>query len=125
MRLVTASTAVFALVSLAANAAEVPNVVGTWSIANKRAAAAGESNPAQSAELASLSIKIIRQDGDSFTGTLVGPKRKTERITGSFRRDGRTFVYSSEKTAGVGKVRGNDMEICRTDAGCALLTRSK
>jgi hypothetical protein len=127
MRLLIASAALLALVSLEASAADVPNVIGTWSIANKRApaAAAAEGNPALSGELASLSIKIIRQEGDSFSGTIVGPKRQTEHITGSFRRDGRTFVYSSEKTAGVGKIRGNEMEICRTDAGCALLTRSK
>ena len=125
MRLLIASAALLTLVSIEASAADVPNVIGTWSIANKRApaAAAAEGNPALSGELASLSIKIIRQEGDSFSGTIVGPKRQTERITGSFRRDGRTFVYSSEKTAGVGKVRGNDMQICRTDAGCAMLTR--
>jgi hypothetical protein len=125
MRLLIALVALLTLVSIGASAADVPNVIGTWSIANKRAPAAAEGSPALSAELASLSIKIIRQEGDSFSGTIVGPKRQTERITGSFRRDGRTFVYSSEKTAGVGKVRGNEMEICRTDAGCALLTRSK
>ena len=70
-------------------------------------------------------MKVLRQDGQSFSGTVVGPKGKSERIVGSFRRDGMTFVYSSEKTAGTGKVQGNEMELCRTDAGCALLILSK
>ena len=61
----------------------------------------------------------------TFSGTIVGPKGKSERITGAFRRDGKMFVYSSEKTAGVGQVQGNEMQICRTDAGCAVLTRRK
>jgi len=125
MRLLACLAALCALLSLPARAAEVPNVIGTWSIPNKKASATASASPEQQAELASLSIKIVRQDGDAFSGTIIGPKRKTERIVGSFRRDGMTFVYSSEKTAGVGKVRGNDMQICRTDAGCALLTRSK
>jgi hypothetical protein len=56
---------------------------------------------------------------------VVGPKRKPEQIVGSFRRDGKTFVYSSIKTAGVGQVQGDEMQICRTDTGCAVLTRTK
>src|SRR5262249_34895495 len=76
-------------------------------------------------ELASLSVKIARQDGESFSGTIIGLKGKTERIVGAFRRDGSTFVYSSEKTAGTGRVQGNEMEICRTDAGCPVIIPSK
>jgi hypothetical protein len=36
-----------------------------------------------------------------------------------------TVIYSSAKTAGTGRVQGNEMETCRTDAPCAVLTRSK
>jgi hypothetical protein len=105
-------------------AAEVPDVVGTWKISHRRHPTISESQQ-QSAELASLTITIARQTSDSFSGTVVGPKRKPEQIVGSFRRDGRTFVYSSAKTAGVGQVQGDEMQICRTDTGCAVLTRSK
>jgi hypothetical protein len=113
--------ALIALASTSAVAADFPNVIGTWMIANKGKPA----TPYQTAEMASLSVKIVKQDGESFSGTVIGLKGKTERIVGAFRRDGATFVYSSEKTAGTGRVQGNEMEICRTDAGCAVLVRSK
>ena len=96
-------------------------MIGTWMIAHKGRPVTSY----QAAELASLSVKIAQQDGESFSGTIIGLKGKTERIVGAFRRDGSTFVYSSEKTAGTGRVQGNEMEICRTDAGCAVLVRSK
>jgi hypothetical protein len=120
-----AAAAIVTILSTNAIAAEVPNVVGTWAIMNKGRSTVSESSGDQSAQIASLAVKILRQDGQSFSGTVVGLKGKSERIIGSFRRDGMTFIYSSEKTAGTGKVQGNEMEICRTDAGCALLTRSK
>jgi hypothetical protein len=118
---VSAAVAITTLISTNANAADFPNVIGTWKISNK-----GHSvTPYRQAQDASSVVKIIRQDGESFSGTVINLKGKTERIVGAFRRDGRTFVYSSAKTAGMGKVQGNEMEMCRTDAGCALLTRSK
>jgi hypothetical protein len=124
MRSFVSCVALCALVSVQAMAAEVPDMVGTWKISQRRHPAASESQQ-QSAELASLTITISRQTSDSFSGTVVGPKRKPEQIIGSFRRDGRTFVYSSAKTAGVGQVQGDEMQICRTDTGCAVLTRTK
>jgi hypothetical protein len=120
-----AAVAIVTILSTNAIAADFPDVTGTWAILNKGRSAPIESSVVQSAQIASLAVKILRQDGQSFSGTVVGPKGKSERIVGSFRRDGVTFIYSSEKTAGAGKVQGNEMEICRTDAGCALLTRSK
>jgi hypothetical protein len=116
-----ASIAIVALLSSSGIAADFPNVIGTWMIAHKGRPVTSY----QAAELASLSVKIAQQDGGSFSGTIIGLKGKTERIVGAFRRDGSTFVYSSEKTAGTGRVQGNEMEICRTDAGCAVLVRSK
>ena len=124
MRSFVSCVALCALVSAPAMAADVPDVVGTWKISNRRHAATSD-NREQSVELASLTITISRQTSDSFSGTVVGPKHKPEQIVGSFRRDGKTFVYSSAKTAGVGQVVGDEMQICRTDAGCALLVRSK
>ncbi len=123
MRLLACVVVVFATLSIQVIAAEVPNVIGTWMIVSKKLSTDGSSRELL-ADRTSLSIKIVRQDGATFSGTIVGPKRKTERIVGSFRRDG-TFVYSSDQTAGVGQVQGNEMQICRTDAGCALLTRTK
>ena len=120
-----AAVAIVTILSTNAIAADVPNVIGTWAILNKGRSAPSESSGVQSAQIASLAVKVLRQDGQSFSGTVVGPKGKSERIVGSFRRDGMTFVYSSEKTAGTGKVQGNEMELCRTDAGCALLILSK
>ena len=105
-----ASIAIVALLSSSGTAADFPNVIGTWMIANK-------GRPVTSYQAAELA--------ESFSGTIMGLKGKTERIVGAFRRDRSTFVYSSEKTAGTGRVQGNEMEICRTDAGCAVLVRSK
>jgi hypothetical protein len=113
--------AIAILLSTGATGAEFPNVVGTWKVPIKGQA----TTPYQADQVAASMIKILRQDRDSFSGTVVGLKGKTERIVGSFRRDGKTFVYTSEKTAGVGKVQGNEMEICRTDVPCAVLTRSR
>jgi len=96
-------------------------VIGTWVVSTKKHPATS----GQSAELASLTVKVLRQDGESFSGTIIGLKGKSERIVGAFRRDGVTFIYSSEKTAGIGQVQGSEMQICRTDAGCAVLIRSK
>jgi hypothetical protein len=124
MRLLVWCIALCALVSAQAMAADVPNVVGTWKISQRRHPATSESQQ-QSAELASLTITIARQTSDSFSGTVVGPKRKPEQIVGSFRRDGKTFVYSSAKTAGIGQVQGDEMQICRTDTGCAVLSRTR
>lgn len=124
MRLLACVVVLFATLSIQVIAAEVPNVIGTWMIVSKKLSTDGSSRELL-ADRASLSIKIVRQDGATFSGTIVGPKRKTERIVGSFRRDGNTFVYSSDQTAGVGQVQGSEMQICRTDAGCALLTRTK
>jgi hypothetical protein len=123
MRSFASCVALCALVSVQAIAADVPDVVGTWKISTKRPPATSENQ--QSAELASLTITITRQTSDSFSGTVVGPKRKAEQIAGTFRRDGKTFVYSSAKTAGVGQIQGDEMQICRTDAGCAVLVRSR
>jgi hypothetical protein len=120
-----AAVAIVTILSTNAIAADVPNVIGTWAISDKGRSATSENSGVQPAQIASLAVKILRQDGQSFSGTVVGPKGKSERIIGSFRRDSMTFIYSSEKTAGTGKVQGNEMEICRTDAGCALLIRSK
>lgn len=116
------AAAIITLISPIANAADFPNVIGTWMISNKGRSV---TTPYQQAQDASSVVKIVRQDGELFSGTVVDLKGKTERIVGAFRRDGRTFIYSSAKTAGMGKVQGNEMEICRTDAGCALLIRSK
>jgi hypothetical protein len=115
------AVAIATQLSIKALAANVPNVIGTWVISTKGRPATSE----QSADFASLTVKVLRQDGESFSGTIIGLKGKSERIVGAFRRDGMTFIYSSEKTAGIGQVQGSEMQICRTDAGCAVLIRSK
>jgi hypothetical protein len=120
-----AFVAIAAISSTSGIAADFPNVVGTWAILDKGRSTPSQTVGVQSGQIATLAVKILRQEGQSFGGTIVGPKGKVERIAGSFRRDGVTFIYSSDKTAGTGKVQGDEMELCRTDAGCALLTRSK
>ena len=93
------AAAIITLISPITNAADFPNVIGTWMISNKGRSV---TTPYQQAQDASAVVKIVRQDGESFSGTVVDLKGKTERIVGAFRRDGRTFIYSSAKTAGMG-----------------------
>jgi|SRR5262245_18005776 len=116
-----AAIALVALLPTSANAADFPNVIGAWKVPDRERATTAY----QQAQDAALTVKIVRQDGESFSGTVVSLKGKAERIVGAFRRDARTFIYSSPRTAGMGKVQGNKMEICRTDAPCTLLIRSK
>jgi hypothetical protein len=114
-------TAAIALLAGEALAQDIPSLVGTWAVPNQGRPVSSH----QAAENAALTVKILRQDGDSFSGTVTNLKGKAERFSGAFRRDRATFVYSSEKTAGTGRVQGNQMEICRTDAPCVLLVRGK
>jgi len=122
-RQVASCAGLLTLLCIKAMAADAPHMLGTWMIPDKPYPVPGETN--RPAALTSLVVKILRQDGDTFSGTVIGPKRKLERIIGSIRRDGKTFIYSSERTAGVGKVQDDQMELCRTDAGCAVLTRTR
>ena len=112
---------ILALLSAEANAADFPNVVGVWKVPDRERPA----TPYEQADDAALTVKIVRQDGDSFAGTVTSLKGRTERIAGAFRRDARTFIFTSPRTAGMGKVQNNKIEICRTDAPCTVLIRSK
>jgi hypothetical protein len=113
--------AIIALLSTSAKAADFPEIVGAWKVPEKQSSV----TPYQSAQDLSLTVRIVRQNGESFSGTIIGLNGRTEQITGAFRRDARTFIYSSKKTAGMGTVQGNKMEICRTDTPCTQLIRSK
>jgi hypothetical protein len=116
-----ATITIIALLATNATAADFPNVIGAWRVPERERSATRY----QQAQDAALTVNIVRQDGESFSGTVIALNGKTERIVGAFRRDARTFIYSSQRTAGMGKVQGDKMEICRTDAPCTLLVRSK
>jgi hypothetical protein len=116
-----AAITIIALLSSNANATDFPNILGSWKVPDKEHSA----TPYQQPQAASLAVKIARQDGESFSGTVINLNGRTEQIIGAFRRDARTFVYSSQRTAGTGKVQDHRMEICRTDARCALLVQAK
>jgi hypothetical protein len=116
-----ATITIIALLATNATAADFPNVIGAWRVPERERSATRY----QQAQDAALTVNIVRHDGESFSGTVIALNGKTERIVGAFRRDARTFIYSSQRTAGMGKVQGDKMEICRTDAPCTLLVRSK
>jgi hypothetical protein len=116
-----ATITIIALLATNATAADFPNVIGAWRVPERERSVTRY----QQAQDAALTVNIVRQDGESFSGTVIALNGKTERIVGAFRRDARTFIYSSQRTAGMGKVQGDKMEICRTDAPCTLLVRSK
>ena len=101
---------------------DIPNVIGTWSVSDR---SMNDATRARPPDLNSLTVKILRQNGGTFSGTVVGPKRRLEQIIGYIHRDGKTLVYSGLQTAGSGKVQGGSIELCRTDAGCAVLTRTQ
>lgn len=122
-RLIT-SIGLLALACTQVAAEDFPNLVGTWSVSDKgHPTTSGIASSAP--DLTSMTVRILRQNGSTFSGTVIGPKRKLQQIIGYVRRDRKTFVYSSVQTAGSGKVQGELMEMCRTDAGCAVLTRTQ
>src|SRR5262249_29507912 len=66
MRLVACAAAVFTIFTFQVIAADVPNVIGTWTIVSKKPSTDSEGTRELLADRASLSIKIVRQDREAF-----------------------------------------------------------
>jgi hypothetical protein len=140
MRVFAIAGGVLIAFSVSAVAADAPNMIGTWSPTEHSSVRIG-SSPNYSAASKPLMtngfgfgwvLKIEQQDGRSFAGTAIGPKGKPGKFVGVFHRDGKRFVYSTDKGVGTGEVDGDEMEFCWNDsipalvaAACTVEKRSK
>jgi hypothetical protein len=127
-------------VSVGAMAAEPPNLVGDWTRSVLSSAQVGEhpgyppaaeprfsNGPAQD-----FKIKIDKQDGSSFSGTLQGPAGKPQRIIGTFQPDGKRFVFATDDDTGSGEATSDELHYCWATStprflgtGCTTYTRNK
>jgi hypothetical protein len=127
--------------SVGAMAAEPPNLVGDWTRSLLSSAQVGEhpgyppaaeprfsNGPAQD-----FKIKIDKQDGSPFSGTLQGPPGvPPQTIIGTFQRDGLHFVFATKEDTGTGQASKNELYYCWATSspkflgtGCATYKRSK
>jgi hypothetical protein len=78
-------------------------------------------------------IKIDKQDGSSFSGTLQGPAGiKPQTIIGTFQPDGQHFVFATQEDTGSGEATSDELLCCWATAsprylgtGCATYKRNK
>jgi hypothetical protein len=123
-----------------AGAAEPPSLIGNWTRTGFSLAQVGESPgyaPSTKPVLAhgtdpDWKMRIDRQEGASFAGTLTGPNGRSEVILGTFQQDGKRFVFTSGHDTGSGVATSDELEYCWTtstprflSAGCAIYARNK
>lgn len=114
------------LSTAAAQAGGVPDLTGTWKLADQAFAASrvGSGNkyfgtlpkPAFGTPDQAFVYKIDKQDGRAFYGTATGPNGKSEVEVGVIRFDNNTFIMSSDSGTVQGRILGKKIEICWTDA---------
>ena len=125
--------------SVGAAAAEPPNLVGDWTRSALSSAQLGEhpgyppapqprfsNGPAQD-----WKMKIDKQDGNSFSGTLKGPGGRPQTIIGTFEDDKR-FVFATNEDTGRGEATGDELHYCWAvsiprfiGTGCATYKHNK
>jgi hypothetical protein len=123
-----------------AGAAEPPSLIGDWTRTGFSLAQVGESpgyTPSTKPVLVhgtdpDWKMRIDRQEGASFAGTLTGPNGRSETILGTFQQDGKRFVFSTAHDTGSGVATRDELEYCWTtssarfvSAGCAIYKRNK
>ena len=139
MRSLTTAVAIILGLSVGAAAAEPPNLVGDWTRSVLSSAHLGEhpgyppsaqprftNGPAPD-----WKMKIAKQDGNSFSGTLRGPAGPPQTIIGTFQDDKR-FVFATNEDTGDGEATGDELHYCWAvstarfiGTGCATYKRSK
>ncbi|MBV8746205.1 MAG: hypothetical protein JO134_14300 [Xanthobacteraceae bacterium] len=125
--------------SIGAAAAEPPNLVGDWTRSVLSSGQLGEHPgypPATQPRLSNgpaqdWKMKIDKQDGNSFSGTLKGPAGRPQTIIGTFEDDKR-FVFATNEDTGNGEVTGDELHYCWAVAtprfigtGCATYKRNR
>jgi len=127
--------------SVGAMAAEPPNLVGDWTRSVLSLVQVGDhpgyppaarprfsNGPAQD-----YKIKIDKQEGSSFSGTLHGPAGvNPQTIIGTFQPDGQHFVFATQEDTGNGEATSDELQYCWTTStarflstGCTTYKRNK
>ena len=140
MRSLAVAGAALVTLSVSVAAADAPNLVGSWTRTAHSSAQVGQSAGYPASSKPSLTnspdqdwkMTIDAQDGNSFAGTLTGPKGKPQTVVGAFRQDGKRFVFSTDSDSGWGEASSDEVEYCWTasspsfiGAGCSIFKRSK
>jgi len=141
MRAFAIAGAILLGLSVGATAAEPPKLIGDWTRSVLSSAQVGEhpgyppateprfsNGPAQD-----FKIKIDKQDGSSFSGTLQGPAGKPpQRILGTFQPDGKHFVFATDEDTGSGDATRDELHYCWATSsprflgtGCTTYKRNK
>ena len=139
MRSLAIAVAMILGLSVGATAAEPPSLVGDWTRSVLSSANVGEhpgyppsAQPSFSnGPAADWKMKIDKQEGNSFSGTLRGPARPPQIILGTFQDDKR-FVFATNEDSGSGEATGDELRYCWTvstprfiGTGCATFKRNK
>jgi hypothetical protein len=126
--------------SVGALAADPPNLLGDWTRTVLYSAQVGEHPgypPAPKPRFSNgpatdRTMKIDKQDGSSFSGTMQGRQGKPETIIGTFQDDGKHFVFASSGDTGSGEATSDEMKYCWATSsprfmgtGCATFKRNK
>lgn len=126
--IILASAWILAAVSAAANAQEVPNLVGTWSGTIDGGARFGalnhdepEKEPVFADRTKVWTLVIEKQDGTGLIGTW-STKTKTEKLAGVIREDNVSVLLADEdNTFDARLTNQNEMELCALHAGAATI----
>jgi hypothetical protein len=119
MRAFAIGGSAFLLLTVSAIGADAPSLVGTWTRTGFSAAQIGEHPGYAPLTKPSLihgndpdwKLKIDAQEGGSFSGTLTGPNGKPQTILGTFARDGKHFVFSTNDDMGSGTLGDDEREL--------------
>jgi hypothetical protein len=139
MRSFAIAVAIALGLAVGAAAAEPPNLVGDWTRSILSSAQLGEhpsyppsAQPRFSNGAAQdWKMKIDKQDGNSFSGTLQGPAGRLQTIIGTFQDDKR-FVFATNEDTGSGEATSDELHYCWAvstprfiGTGCATFKRNK
>jgi hypothetical protein len=120
--------------------AEPPKLVGDWTRTVLYSAQLGEHSgypPATTPRFSGgaatdWTMKIDKQEGNSFSGAMKGPSGQAVTIIGTFLPDGKHFVFATDEDTGSGETTSDEMQYCwaRTSpkfmgTGCATFKRDK
>jgi hypothetical protein len=121
MRLPLALSAM--LLAVPAFAADMPDLVGTWTPQESASARVGVSaefdapieTPALNAPDSAWTIRIDAQDGRAFHGESTGPNGRTQAFVGVFAPDGTSFHAATKNGTAEGTMTDAGFELCWTD----------
>jgi hypothetical protein len=134
-----AIAAVAVLAFSASGKAEPPNLVGDWTRTVLYSAQLGEHPgypPALTPRFSGgpatdWTMTIDKQEGNSFSGTLQGPRDISDIMIGTF-QDNKRFVFATKGDTGFGEATSDEIQYCWATTkpnfmgtGCATFKRKK